>query len=120
MQWRRRWGRIRSGFQHLTKLAEKIGVVNLGKVENQTNKAIPMKETTESSRMTLLAQSITGASMDDSENSSLTRSQIDDLRLAASKMNLVDRRSFQAAMTLKYCEGKARLQQFQIQNVTRS
>jgi hypothetical protein len=47
--------------------------------------------------------------MDDSENSSLTRSQIDDLRLAASKMNLVDRRSFQAEMTLKYCEGKARL-----------
>lgn len=25
------------GLQHLTKLAEKIGVVNLGKVENQTN-----------------------------------------------------------------------------------
>jgi hypothetical protein len=24
-------------FQHLTKLAEKIGVVNLGKVDNQTN-----------------------------------------------------------------------------------
>jgi hypothetical protein len=39
----------------------------------------------------------------------LSRSQIEDLRLAGSKMNLVDRRSFQAEMTLKYCEGKARL-----------
>lgn len=39
----------------------------------------------------------------------LCPSQIEDLRLAASKMNLVDRRSFQAEMTLKYCEGKARL-----------
>jgi hypothetical protein len=36
-------------------------------------------------------------------------SQIEDLRLAASKMDLVTRRSFQAEMTLKYCEGKARL-----------
>jgi len=36
-------------------------------------------------------------------------SQIKDLRLAASKMNLVARRSFQAEMTLKYCNGKARL-----------
>jgi Rhodopirellula transposase DDE domain len=44
-----------------------------------------------------------------SEQPSLTSSQIDDLRLAASKMNLVDRRSFQAEMTLKYCDGKARL-----------
>ena len=44
-----------------------------------------------------------------SESASLTSSQIGDLRFAASKMNLVDRRSFQAEMTLKYCEGKARL-----------
>jgi hypothetical protein len=38
----------------------------------------------------------------------LSVSQIEDLRLAASKMNLVDRRSFQAEMTLKYCNGNAR------------
>ena len=44
-----------------------------------------------------------------SESASLTSSQIGDLRFAASKMNRVDRRSFQAEMTLKYCEGKARL-----------
>ena len=31
------------------------------------------------------------------------------MRLAASKMNLVDRRSFQASMTVTYCKGKARL-----------
>ena len=59
--------------------------------------------------MVLLSQSSIAASMNDSEETSLTRSQIDDLRLAASKMNLVDRRSFQASMTLKYCNGKARL-----------
>lgn len=39
----------------------------------------------------------------------LSPSQIQDLRLAASKMDLVTRRSFQAEMTLKYCDGKARL-----------
>ncbi len=47
--------------------------------------------------------------MDSSAETTLSDSQIEDLRLAASKMNLVDRRSFQASMTLKYCEGKARL-----------
>jgi len=47
--------------------------------------------------------------MESSETPSLSPSQISDLRLAAAKMNLVDRRSFQAEMTLKYCEGKARL-----------
>ncbi len=40
---------------------------------------------------------------------SLTASQIEDLRLAASKMNGVERRSFQAQMALKYCQGSARL-----------
>jgi len=39
----------------------------------------------------------------------LGASQIDDLRLASSKMSGAERRSFQAAMTLKYCRGKARL-----------
>lgn len=39
---------------------------------------------------------------------SLTASQIEDLRLAASKMNGVERRIFQAQMTLKYCQGSAR------------
>lgn len=40
---------------------------------------------------------------------SLTSSQIEDLRMAASKMNGVKRRAFQAEMALKYCQGKARL-----------
>jgi len=40
---------------------------------------------------------------------SLTTSQIDDLRLAASKMSGSTRRSYQAQMTLKYCDGNARL-----------
>ncbi|BAZ71128.1 hypothetical protein NIES4106_59250 (plasmid) [Fischerella sp. NIES-4106] len=39
----------------------------------------------------------------------LTPSQIEDLRLAASKMNGVERRHFQAEMALKYCQGSARL-----------
>ena len=38
----------------------------------------------------------------------LSASQIEDLRLASSKMSSVERRSFQAAMTLKYCGGNAR------------
>src|SRR2546428_11240886 len=36
---------------------------------------------------------------------SLTASQIADLRLASSKLTGPERRSFEAAMTLKYCEG---------------
>ncbi|NRB08024.1 MAG: transposase, partial [Richelia sp.] len=36
------------------------------------------------------------------ESKSLTTSQIKDLRLPASKMNGVERRGFQAQMTLKY------------------
>lgn len=39
----------------------------------------------------------------------LSSSQVEDLCLAASKMGGVERRSFQAQMTLKYCEGSARL-----------
>lgn len=39
----------------------------------------------------------------------LSASQIEDLRLAAAKMHGAERRSFQAEMTLKYCEGNARL-----------
>jgi len=38
----------------------------------------------------------------------LSPSQIEDLRLASSKMTGVERRSFQAAMALKYCGGNAR------------
>ena len=38
----------------------------------------------------------------------LSASQIEDLRLASSKMLGMERRSFQAAMTLKYCGGNAR------------
>ena len=45
------------------------------------------------------------------EPKSLTRSQIEDLRLAALKINGVERRGFQAQMTLKYCQGRARLAQ---------
>src|SRR5256885_7815452 len=40
--------------------------------------------------------------------SSLTPSQIHDLRLAASQMTGATRRAFQAEMTLKYCDGNAR------------
>ena len=39
---------------------------------------------------------------------SLTPSQMQDLRLAASKMTGAARRAFQAEMTLKYCHGSAR------------
>lgn len=45
----------------------------------------------------------------DSPVKSLTRSQIEDLRLAASNMSGATRRNFQAEMTLKYCDGNARL-----------
>lgn len=38
----------------------------------------------------------------------LTASQIEDLKLASAKMLGAERRSFQAAMTLKYCGGNAR------------
>lgn len=40
---------------------------------------------------------------------SLTPSQIEDLRLAASKMDGVERRGFQATIALKYCQVSARL-----------
>jgi len=40
---------------------------------------------------------------------SLTSAQIQDLRLAASKMTGATRRAFQAEMTLKDCHGSARL-----------
>jgi hypothetical protein len=39
---------------------------------------------------------------------SLHAAQIEDLKLASSKMSGAQRRSFQAAMTLKYCRGSAR------------
>lgn len=45
----------------------------------------------------------------ESSRQGLTLSQIEDLRLAASKMHGAERRSFQAHMALKYCEGRARL-----------
>lgn len=38
----------------------------------------------------------------------LSAHQIEDLKLASSKLTGADRRSFQAAMTLKYCNGNAR------------
>lgn len=40
---------------------------------------------------------------------SLSESQIEDLRLAASKMHGAERRAFQAEMALKYCDGNVRL-----------
>ena len=40
---------------------------------------------------------------------SLSASQIEDIRLAASKMHGEERRAFQAEMALKYCEGNIRL-----------
>jgi hypothetical protein len=42
-------------------------------------------------------------------NEQLTASQIADLRLAASKLSGTKRRAFQAAMSLKYCQGSPRL-----------
>jgi hypothetical protein len=39
----------------------------------------------------------------------LSAHQIEDLKLASSKMSGSERRAFQAAMTLKYCQGNARL-----------
>ena len=42
------------------------------------------------------------------EPSTLSSSQIQDLRLAAAKMTGAARRAFQAEMTLKYCHGSAR------------
>ncbi len=41
--------------------------------------------------------------------SQLTQTQIEDLRLASSRLSGEKRRAFQAEMTLKYCNGKARL-----------
>jgi hypothetical protein len=38
----------------------------------------------------------------------LSQGQVADLRLAASKLRGAERRSFQAQMTLKYCQGNAR------------
>ena len=43
------------------------------------------------------------------EGEQLSLSQIDDLRLAASKLSGAKRRSFQAEMALKYCDGNVRL-----------
>jgi hypothetical protein len=43
------------------------------------------------------------------ERESLSLSQPDDLRLAASKLSGAKRRSFQAEMSLKYCQGRPRL-----------
>jgi len=40
---------------------------------------------------------------------SLNQSQVEDLRLASSKMYGTERRNFQAEMTIKYCEGSARI-----------
>ena len=45
----------------------------------------------------------------DSPKASLTASQIDDLRLTASKMSEATRRSYQAQMALKFCDGNARM-----------
>ncbi len=39
----------------------------------------------------------------------LGQAHIQDIQLAASKLHSVDRRAFQAAMAIKYCEGSARL-----------
>ncbi len=43
------------------------------------------------------------------EGKEFSISQIDDLRLAASKLSGAKRRSFQAEMSLKYCDGSVRL-----------
>ena len=48
-------------------------------------------------------------SLSSPEGKQLSLSQIDDLRLAASKLSGTKRRSFQAEMSLKYCDGSIRL-----------
>lgn len=48
-------------------------------------------------------------SLSSPEGKQLSISQIDDLRLAASKLSGANRRSFQAEMSLKYCDGRIRL-----------
>jgi Rhodopirellula transposase DDE domain len=45
----------------------------------------------------------------DGQEQELSSGQIEDLRLAASKLRGADRRNFQAQMTLKYCRGSARI-----------
>lgn len=45
----------------------------------------------------------------ESSHDSLSASQIDDLKLASSLLSGAERRSFQAAMAVKYCRGYARL-----------
>jgi len=42
------------------------------------------------------------------QDPALTVEHIEDIKLAASKMARVDRRSFQAEMAVKYCDGKSR------------
>lgn len=51
----------------------------------------------------------TEVSLSSPEVKQLSLSQIDDLRLAASKLSGAKRRSFQAEMSLKYCDGSIRL-----------
>jgi hypothetical protein len=43
------------------------------------------------------------------QEQSLSISQIEDIRLASSKLHGTDRRAFQAEMALKHCQGNARL-----------
>ena len=43
------------------------------------------------------------------EDQCLSRSQIEDIRLASSKLHGVDRRAFQSEMSLKHCQGNTRL-----------
>jgi hypothetical protein len=43
------------------------------------------------------------------EAQTLSFSQIEDIRLASSKLHGIDRRAFQAEMSLKHCQGNARL-----------
>jgi len=47
------------------------------------------------------------------ESPALSQSQIEDLRLAAAYLTGERRRAFQAEMTLKYCQGSARLAESQ-------
>jgi hypothetical protein len=67
------------------------------------------KVITESSDKSSLGARLTMSVWEPLSQSSLTPSQIQDLRLAASKMTGATRRAFQAEMTLQYCGGSARL-----------
>jgi hypothetical protein len=75
------------------------------------SKAISNNKVTQSAKILLFTHESRSLALADSNEADkvLSASQIEDLRLAAAKMHGAKRRSFQAEMSLKYCDGNARL-----------